>query len=205
MHYDFIEIGTSNYNTEAENSFGEWGISVEPIKHYLDCLPSNNKLVKVNCAISSNNIEEIVKIYYIPEETIDYYKLPQWLKGSNSINNYHVLHIENNLMDLVKVIDIQAIPIANLFNNNNVDSLRLLKIDTEGCDSDILIHYSEYLKTKDIGNYPETIIFEPLHCSISKTKKVIELYTEMGYNLVYLDNQNLHCELEFSKQTKKYT
>ena len=53
MKYDFIEIGTSNFDTliQAADDFAV-GISIEPIKHYLDSLPSRANVKKLNVAVS---------------------------------------------------------------------------------------------------------------------------------------------------------
>ena len=95
---DFIEIGTSDFDTEIQKKDKKRGISIEPIKYYLDKLPDKENCIKIESAISDNN--NPVKIYYISEENIKKYKFPLWFKGCNSINNYHptVQNYLNNKM-----------------------------------------------------------------------------------------------------------
>jgi hypothetical protein len=87
-HYDFIEIGTSDFDTLIETSNDDTiGISIEPIKHYLDRLPNKKNIIKVNAACSDSN--ENLKIYYISVEDIQKYNLPYWVRGCNSVNKPH--------------------------------------------------------------------------------------------------------------------
>ena len=58
MKYDFIEIGTSDFDTLLETTTNKIGISIEPLKFYLDSLPNNDKVIKVNWQ------DEELDIYY---------------------------------------------------------------------------------------------------------------------------------------------
>ena len=77
-HYDFIEIGTSDFDTLIENADNNTiGLSIEPIKFYLDRLPDKENVTKVNVAISESS--GFIDIYHIEEDKIienkvsDYY------------------------------------------------------------------------------------------------------------------------------------
>ena len=49
MNYNFIEIGTSNFDTLAQRATDEHvGLSVEPVKEYLEELPKKKHITKVN-------------------------------------------------------------------------------------------------------------------------------------------------------------
>ena len=68
---DFLEIGTSDFDTCIEHASDTTkGISVEPIKFYIDRLPNPKNVKKVNAAISPTNSEKDSFMYYIPHETI---------------------------------------------------------------------------------------------------------------------------------------
>ena len=93
MHYDFIEIGTSCFDTLIEKSSDvKVGISIEPIKYYYDKLPNKKNVIKLNKGISDQN--GFFKFFYVPTEILNYYSLPQWLSGCNSINKPHPSLIE---------------------------------------------------------------------------------------------------------------
>ena len=49
MKYDFIEIGTSDFDTLIESTQGKIGITIEPLLFYLENLPKNPSVIKVNC------------------------------------------------------------------------------------------------------------------------------------------------------------
>lgn len=161
MNYDFIEIGTSNFDTLIQKATDKTkGLSVEPISDYLDQLPDKPLVKKVNCAISRDNKIETLEVYYIPENVVTDNNLPWWLKGCNSVGDYHKQHKWRKLEHLVQRKSIEAIPISKLFTDNNVSSCDVFKIDTEGSDSDILLHLVEFLKSQNKSIYPKTIIFE---------------------------------------------
>ena len=114
-HYDFIEIGTSDFDTLIEHAEDNTvGLSVEPIKHYLDNLPTKLKVKKINCAIAFDNIEKLCNVYYLSEEVIKQYRLKKWLRGCNSINDYHYQHKHFKVEHLVTISEIQQIPISKL-------------------------------------------------------------------------------------------
>lgn len=69
--YDYIEIGTSNFETEVQKTDGgnpRKGISIDCIKYYLDQLPDKDVNTKLNLAISDSEGE--IDCYYLDESTI---------------------------------------------------------------------------------------------------------------------------------------
>lgn len=183
MHLNFLEIGTSNFRTLIENADdNDRGISVEPLKYYLDQLPNKKNVIKENCAISFDNSENEIKIFFIPEETIDRNQLPEWLKGCNKLNEYHPKHVELNITNLVQIQTVKQIPISKLFEKYNIESLELLKIDTEGGDCDILLNLCQYLKEKSKTAFPKKIIFETNFLTPEdKLQQVLFEYSKLGY------------------------
>ena len=73
MHYDFVEIGTSDFNTILQRENSGIGLSIEPLKVYLDRLPDKVGVTKVNCAIS--DFDGSVDVYWIDPEDIKKYNL----------------------------------------------------------------------------------------------------------------------------------
>ena len=56
IHYDFIEIGTSDFHTLIESATDKTiGLSIEPIKTYLDRLPNKENVFKVQAAVSDSD------------------------------------------------------------------------------------------------------------------------------------------------------
>lgn len=193
MKYDFIEIGTSNFSTLIENATNDTvGISVEPVKYYLNQLPDKFKVKKLNCAISKNGREEIAEVYYVPEKEIEKNKLPEWLKGCNSVNGYHLQHTLLKIQHLVKREKIRSIPISSLFIEHQVEELDFLKIDTEGQDVEILENLFSFLENRSKLSYPKKILFESNQLvSQESVLNLIEKYKKLDYFVVYSNHDTL--------------
>jgi len=189
---DFIEIGTSDFDTLIESaSANTVGFSIEPIKYYLNNLPDKPDVTKINKAIVGSDYKKnIVTVYYIPSKIIEEKKLPIWLKGCNSINDYHILH-ELSLRHLVKTIDVECQTIGSFLKEYSIRSIKYLKIDTEGNDIFILRDLYNYLLTKDQKYYPLKIKFETNEWyNRDDIENIKSLYSELNYRFLYSDNSN---------------
>jgi FkbM family methyltransferase len=169
--YDFIEIGTSDFDTEIQKNDSKSGISIEPIKYYLDKLPNKKNCIKLNIGVSNYNGKCIVN--YLSEETIKKYNLPDWVRGCNSINSYHIT-VSNlcreKFIDIEKISEKDEVEVSTVYqimSKFDVNSVYFLKIDTEGHDTIILKKlYEEIqftlekpvfnLNIKDLFNFQKT-------------------------------------------------
>lgn len=183
IDYDFIEIGTSNFDTLIQKANDtDYGISVDIIKYYLDCLPNKNNVKKLNIGVSDKT--DTVDAYYIPEDVIEKNNLPSWFKGCNSIYKLHPLHIKHNVQHLCCIEKIKIIPTSQLFYENKVKRVKLLKIDTEGHDCTILLNLFKYILYLPKLFYPSKIIFESNeHSNPNNVDEIIFLYRTLGYIL----------------------
>ena len=222
MFFDFIEIGTSDFDTliqlvdNGSSTYGSSiygsetrGLSIEPIKHYLDKLPNPKNCYKENVAIS--NKSGTVDIYYVPEETIKKHNLPQWVTGCSCVNNYHPSVVnyfnENNLdykdyiiKDTVEVCDLHTI-----LHKYNVSGIYLLKVDTEGHDPIILNHFLDNIGTNR-HLLPHKIVFETNCLSTHEDiNNMIDRLKTFGYEVVTQIYGDTHMELNVSSiQNKSY-
>jgi len=140
MHYDYVDIGTSNWDTSCDlitETNKPQILLVEPVKSYLDQLQSDYHIIKCHAAIGDQN--KNTEVYYIPESVINEH-LPEWgfLAGCNSVGNYHPSH-RNALvtkkqlsLDLVQIDSVEMITFKELCNRHSVESIGRLRIDTEG-------------------------------------------------------------------------
>ena len=87
MNYDFIEIGTSDFDSLIQEDNNNVGISIEPVKFLLDNLPEKDNVIKLNCAISDRDGD--ANIFWIHPKDVDSYDLPWWLKGCSSLYSPH--------------------------------------------------------------------------------------------------------------------
>lgn len=155
MHYDYVDIGTSNFDTSADLLSNDKSLNillVEPLDFYLNYFKGNNNIKLCNCAISDESGS--ATIYFLPEEYINQHftgKKSKWLRGCNSINNVHPLlikEIQNLGLDInaiqKKVVD--KITFSQLCDSYNIDSIGRLKIDIEGHEYVILPSILQYIK-----------------------------------------------------------
>ena len=193
MKYDFIEIGTSNFDTLIQTAIDTaTGLSIEPIKHYLDCLPDKPGVKKLNIAVSRDNTDGVLDVYYVPEDVIVAKGLPDWLKGCNSIGDYHLQHKKLNVTDLVVKQSVLMVPIADIFIEHDVTELYYLKIDTEGSDSEIMLHLYDYLKTESSSKYPKKILFESNELSDTVQIDLVKSkFAELGYKVAYAGHDTI--------------
>jgi len=186
MHIDFIEIGTSNFDSLIQRvSDNETGISIEPLKHLLDQLPNKSNVKKINLAIS--NKCGVIDIYYVTQENINQYSLPWWFIGSNSVNSIHagvarVLKEMKLPSSLVQKNTVETKKLSTIIDEHGITSFNLLKIDTEGHDAVIL---EDYLSDCKMRNYPlpKIIHFENngLYPKIDYVK-IKNMAIDLGYN-----------------------
>lgn len=193
MHYNFIEIGTSDYDTLLEKcSNNHYGICVDPLDFYLEKLPQKEKVKKVCSAIIpeiqyKENID--LYIFYIDEEDIMKYNLDYNMRGCNSIgkpHDYHLSYGNKNLVELgiVKKKKIKTMTLKMLIQENDVTSLNLLKTDIEGMDADVLLDLINFYKKNEIKFLPKTIVFENnIHGKKEKIDKLLSELTNLNYSI----------------------
>jgi len=159
MALDFVEIGTSNFNTLLQKAKpGVYGLSVEPVLEYLGQLPSHPTVQKINVAVSNTDGE--MDLYLIPPNKMG--GLPAWMRGTNSIGHPHptvvrYLRRHNLSPDLIERRTVPIVSVATLLRD--VTSIGYLKIDTEGHDAVILNAFLDLVATRP-SLLPHTIRFE---------------------------------------------
>ena len=184
MKLDFLEIGTSDFDTLIESANDDTiGISIEPLKYYLDKLPNKKNVIKLNCAVSFDDKEHEEYIYYIPEDIIRKHRLPYLWRGCNSIGDYHYWHKKKNATQYCIKEKIRMIPLSKIIEQYNITSIDLLKIDTEGMDCKILQSFHKsVLLNKSQSLWPKKIHFESNYLTPDETiVSTIKLFERSGY------------------------
>lgn len=182
MRYDFIEIGTSDFDTLIQNSQNEIGISIEPLKFYLDNLPDKDNVIKLNCAISDK--DSIVDVYWIDPIDIENYNLPGWLRGCNSIVDPHPSAIkelkDRNIEHIYKKTQCKSLTWESIVDIYDIKYVNYLKIDTEGHDCLII---NSILNTNKI--LPKKIHFEAnILTELNVINNTLKRLTDLGYNVI---------------------
>lgn len=84
MHFDYIEIGTSDFDTLLQSSGdNETGLSVDAVQLYLNRLPNRTNHFKANMGVALRPSVQLV--YYLKPDDIKSHNLPDWLRGCNSV------------------------------------------------------------------------------------------------------------------------
>lgn len=175
MHYDFIEIGTSDFDTFVDG-YPEHGrpgcpdhfvgLCIDPIYEYVILGLSNKpRVTKVVAAVS--DCDGTAEIHYIPEDTIKKYNFLPWTRGCNRIDDYHpYTEMEPNRLGMdVKPEDIAVkrtvpkISVHTLIQTYLIESCDYLRIDTEGHDGVILKAFVKAWK-QNLMEKPKKIEFE---------------------------------------------
>jgi len=179
MKYDFVEIGTCDYHTLLEGcSSDEIGLSIEPIKIYLDNLPNKPNVTKVNVAISSE--DKIVDLFWVEPHNQEKYNIG-FTKGWGTIISPHRGHNEAQMMletGMLSKHQIESITWSTLVKRYDIESVKLVKIDTEGHDC-VVIN-----SILDSNIHPQKIEFETTHCSTEELLQIAVRLESMGYTLI---------------------
>lgn len=186
MRFDFVDIGTCDFNTSADEVLKDEKAKVlliEPLRFYLDRLRVHDNILKSNVAIGDRR--DRVSVFYLEETTIVEHDLPDWLKGCSTIGRPHWLAVSNLEqkglpLDLIKQYEINMVTFEDLCTVYDIQSIGKLTIDTEGHDHLIL---PDVYKKVAGGFDIKTIIFE-YQPYMENTKQLDELsvkFEELGY------------------------
>lgn len=179
MNYDFVEIGTCDYHTLLEScNQDQVGLSVEPIKIYLDRLPNKPNVTKVNVAISAEN--KMVDLFWVEPHNQEKFNIG-FTKGWGTIINPHRGHAEAEMMlsaGMLSKHQIEAITWCTLTERYDIESVDYVKIDAEGHDCVIVNSILESLV------HPRKISFEKTHCPPDELVTVSQKLLENNYTLI---------------------
>jgi len=206
--YDYLEIGTCDWDVLSMTKPHLKGIIVEPIIRYLNNIPNNPNAIKVNCAISDVTKEEDF-MYYIPPEIIEKENIVNCFRGMNKLGDYHMGATCHNLQHYVTKESCKVLTYFDLLAKYNVTYVDLLKIDTEGNDCKILNNILDNLSNNPDYILPRYILFENNVLTPLQTRNdtIDRLYTE-GYVHIYTEADNTflyNCTTHFLKTLKIHT
>jgi hypothetical protein len=189
MRYDFIEVGTCNFDTEIQTCDDfVFGISIEPLQHYLDDLPNKPNVRKVCAALTSH--DGYVDIYHIKPDVIKSNKLSPGTFGCNSINIPH--ESKKNLPNYEKMVSVdkvKAISWKTLISDYDITSIGYLKVDTEGHDGIIISHYLDVCEINP-DLLADKVLFESNSLSNKELEKTnIDRFIAIGYSFEKVKNK----------------
>ena len=206
---DCVEIGTSDFAIHCTLGHIRTGLCIEPILYYLDRIQIHNKpeIKKINCAISNESGR--CPIFYVTPDTIIKMNFPDWFRGCNSINNYHptvVRVIEEKGLDPIQYISSYIVnkkTLLQVLDEEGVQQMYMLKIDTEGHDCIILNKYLDDIQEKHI-RLPYELFFETnILTDDSLVNSTIDRLSNLGYDLSHKDDSDTLLRLNLQKIKNK--
>ncbi|MGY2051145.1 FkbM family methyltransferase [Methylobacterium sp. JK268] len=208
--FDFIEIGTSDFDTIAQSSgHHSRGLSIDPVSIYLEKLPQGADCVKLNAAISDYDGE--LYVYYIEPEAIAAHGLPDWIRGCSSINSLHptasrVIREMKVPNDIVKKRKVPVYTLMSVVKKYGISGIHTLKVDTEGHDCVII---NKFFDDCTIDLYPHDLFFE--HNILSDNDKVHRLVARLlieGYDIVRAQmvetGSDIHLKLNIRRLANRH-
>ena len=136
------------------------------------------------------------------------YKLPNWVRGCNSVNHYHptvtklLLDKGIQIKDIATSYKVPCKTLLLLLTEYDVQGFYLLKVDTEGHDSIILEHFLKNNKSNNL--LPHKIIFESNVLTNKKdTSNIIKISQKIGYDLISSDHDTI-LKLNLNKIHKTF-
>lgn len=191
MRLDFVEIGTSDFDSLAQQcTDAAQGMSVEPVRYYLDRLPSRPGLLKICAAVGSPRGD--TQVFYVPDHVIQQHALPDWMRGCNSVGDYHWQHRALALQHLVRRDTVPRLPLGEILRQHDVTELDFLKLDTEGQDSHILLEFWPWAQQHLL---PGRIQFESNELTPQDMiNRVIDVYSAR-YHVAHHDQHDTVLEL----------
>jgi FkbM family methyltransferase len=146
MKFDYVDIGTSDFDIGRGGVIsGKKYLLVEPIQYYLGKLKENeihnDNVLMCNAAITNHN--GYIDVWYLKEEIQKLHNLPYWVRGCNRVNEKHptverLLKNHNISEDVWSCEKVRCMTFQMLCEENCVEEIGSLKIDTEGHDHIVL-------------------------------------------------------------------
>lgn len=200
--FDFIEIGTSAFNTCAQAASPHHkGISVEPLSFYLDMLPNRPGLIKENAAVDTKLVDpdlDFGMMYYFDHADLvahgfrlDGYHY--YLFGISSFGSIQSavleMHRQQQYFKYSPSIFMQRnrvvprLTVEELYLKHAVKETGVFKLDCEGMDISILEQYIGMLKKYGL-DFPCYIVLEILMTKLAEFPAVVEMLQGVGYDVI---------------------
>jgi FkbM family methyltransferase len=117
------------------------------------------------------------KFYYVDHRVIDEFPdLPHWYDQIGSFDRSYVeAQLKGILKPYIIEMDVEVMPLADLFAKHEIGHIHVLQIDTEGHDLNVL-------RTADFGRFPVTsVLVEHKHLSDSDRDEMRHILTLNGF------------------------
>jgi len=191
----FIQVGSNDGKTgdpihRLVSRYKFKGILIEPVyylyKKLLRTYSKQNNLIFKNVAIAN---KRGYKNFYRIEENNEPNN-PWWYDQLGSFNKEVVLKHKDSIPNFDKHFiteKVNCITFNELIEENQVDKIDLLHIDTEGYDYEI-IKLVDFNKIK-----PKIILYENHHLNMQDKIKCMEYLKNKGYSIIFMGGDTFAC------------
>jgi hypothetical protein len=157
---DFVEIGSSNFNTcvmmrahhcnishtsSCQGDHVTSGVTVDLVSAYLDFIPDLNNVRKYQVAITgSESGRSVLATYLIPPSVMKRLpQIPYFVAGCVQLNDLHKGIVESVINhrlppSIIQKHWVRTMSLHSFFDANVRYPVRLLKVDAEGYDGEII-------------------------------------------------------------------
>jgi FkbM family methyltransferase len=189
MKYKFLEIGTSDFATLSHKYPQDDGICVEPVKSLLEAIPENKKHIKVCAAIHDN--DGTASFFKLKDEFLADKEHRKYERGMSCLEgcDNEEKRITNSVrFNRFEKITVPTMSLRSLISRYDIESIEILKIDTEGYDCYIL---QQLIETP---LRPLHIKFEYNHHSSEVVRETLYLLQE--YTIDKQTNNDIYLRLK---------
>jgi FkbM family methyltransferase len=159
----------------------DWRILfIEPRSHVFDRLKQNygvsHNYTFENVAISEH--EEFRDLYYVSDAIkAKYPDVVSWYDQVGSFSKDHILkHEGHGFAEFITSESVRCEPLQLTLGRNEIRSIDLLHIDTEGYDFEVL-------KQINLAHLPQVILYEHIHLSPADQAAALAFLLSLGYRV----------------------
>lgn len=185
MKYNFIELGSGRFSEHINYANDQTkGIVVEPVQDFLDTLPEKQGVQKLLKVVASTAAPTIANVYSIPLEVMTEYNLDPFLKTIHGLGEVHPGHVSWQVDYLAEKKEVPTITLSNLFQENNVEGVLVLKVAALANNTEILDSFENWLKTQPTSVLPKKIqLTNETEQKQQLVDTVLGKYSQLGYQV----------------------
>ena len=196
-HLDYVEVGTSNFDTLTGRASGgaQRGLAVEALPFYLAQLPERSGLLdKTSAAVvgsrSAGSRYPSTSFFFVHPNDIAAHRLPHWIKGCNQLGSPHAEALKllrrRGLGRLMTNWTVPTRTLPSLLRERRVASIGTLKLDIEGQEVGVLRDVLEGCDSacepaRRGPKCPLTVMFEVTHTTPAQRRDLHAQFTSRGY------------------------
>jgi hypothetical protein len=201
VDWDFIEIGTSDYETLNMDSsrVTQRGLSVEPVTYYYKKLQKTRLHQTLQAAVIDDRQAKNLSVFYIdPDILREHPEWPEWVRGVNKMSEVHHTaegFLRSQNMDPGRCMrneSVRAMPMYDLLASHGACRIGFLKIDTEGMDCPLTLAYLRFLLEQGAECHADAIQIELNENTPRRSQEVVLRYlTLFGYTKAQLQQADV--------------